>query len=138
MLKTSPSAEDRRSFLILILISLAISGMTALLRPSIVSLPEAIPPGNALIKATTDAFGRYEGVPISEGGPISPSKVKLNTSSREFLLACPGIGPSTADNIISERESAPFSSWNDLKARVPGMGPSKIASLQAAGVTIGP
>ncbi|MBF0501235.1 MAG: hypothetical protein HQM09_13940 [Candidatus Riflebacteria bacterium] len=138
MLISPPEADDRRSFLVLILLSLATSGMAALLRPNLISLPEAVPPGKATISCSIDEFGRYQGTPIAETGRISPTKVILNTSSREFLLACPGIGSSTADAILRERNCASFSSWDDVKTRVPGMGSAKIAVLQTAGVTIGP
>lgn len=134
----SPSAAERRQLLALILTTLAISGFLSLLRPEVLPLAEAVPPGKAVIAVEFDGQGRLAGRPIAETGPISPSKVKLNSSPREWLTACPGIGPAMADALLRERQSGFFTSWDDLRARVPGMGPAKIAGLRDAGVTLGP
>jgi competence protein ComEA len=64
--------------------------------------------------------------------------VKINTASREFLLACPGIGPVLADSILEERASGRFRSWDDLHERVSGIGPGKIEVMKKAGVDLDP
>lgn len=134
----TPSAGERRQLLSLILSTLAISGFLSLLRPDIIPFAEAVPPGKAVIAIEFDAKGRLSGHPIAETGPVSPSKVKLNTSPREWLTACPGIGPALADAVIRERQERFFGSWEDLRERVPGMGPAKLAGLREAGVMLGP
>jgi len=96
----------------------------------------AVAPGRATIRD-----GRGEdpfGTPLAERGPSSPAKVRLNTSSREDLLVCPGIGSATADLILRARAAGPFRDWADLAERVPGMGETRIGRLRQAGVSIGP
>lgn len=57
-------------------------------------------------------------------------KVNLNSASAEQLDALPGIGPSTAAKIITDRtENGPFKSVDDLM-RVPGIGPAKFEALK--------
>lgn len=55
--------------------------------------------------------------------------VNLNRGSQEELESLPGIGPSTAEKIISTREQKAFTSLEDL-GRVKGIGPSKIEGLR--------
>jgi len=135
---SSPTAAERRQLLTLILTTLAIGGFLSLMQPDSLPLAEAVPPGKAVIAVEFDGQGRLAGRPIAETGPISPTRVKLNTSTRDWLTACPGIGPAMADALIRERQQGFFASWDDLRARVPGMGPAKIAGLREAGVTLGP
>ena len=111
--------------------------------PYLVSNPEsritnAAPPGLVVFKAYKDANGKWWGEPIAEPGPVSISKVKLNTSPKEWLLECPGIGSVTADLIVRERKKALFSDWEDFRKRISGMGPAKILIMKDAGVTLGP
>ncbi|WP_238546871.1 phospholipase D-like domain-containing protein [Synechocystis sp. PCC 6714] len=55
--------------------------------------------------------------------------VNLNRGSQEELESLPGIGPSTAEKIITTREQKAFTSLEDL-GRVKGIGPSKIEGLR--------
>ena len=135
---SAPSAAERRQLLALILVTLAVGILLSLLRPPSLPLAEAVPPGKAIISARLDTLGRLSGTPVAETGPVSPSKVKLNSSPREWLTECPGIGPAMADHLIRERRQSYFSSWEDLLARVPGMGPARIVKLREAGVMLGP
>lgn len=50
--------------------------------------------------------------PVDVGGPIN-----VNTASLDELDTLPGIGPVTADKIITAREEAPFATVDDLLAR---------------------
>ena len=68
------------------------------------------------------------GVIVDTGRPVGP--VDLNTATVEDLDTLPGVGPATAQAIISHREqSGPFSSVDQL-ADVRGIGPAKLESLR--------
>jgi competence protein ComEA len=56
--------------------------------------------------------------------------VNINTASATELETLPGVGPSTAEKIVSDREAnGPFSAPEDLM-RVPGIGPKKFEALK--------
>lgn len=60
---------------------------------------------------------------------ISSGIVNINTATSEELEQLPGIGPSTAQKIISDRESAgPYENIEDLK-RVSGIGDKKFSAI---------
>jgi competence protein ComEA len=61
----------------------------------------------------------------ASGGPVS-----LNSATLQELDSLPGIGPSTAQKIITYRETkGPFTSIDQL-SEVPGIGPSKLEELR--------
>lgn len=63
----------------------------------------------------------------------------VNTASAEQLTSVRGVGPSTAEIIIQERQrGGRFESIEDLSDRVRGIGPKRAQALQAAGLTVGP
>lgn len=63
----------------------------------------------------------------------------VNKANAAELLDIRGIGPSTAQRIIDERERAgPFQSWSDLSDRVRGIGVRKAAALRTAGLDVSP
>lgn len=65
------------------------------------------------------------------------SRLNLNTATLEALQTLPGIGPSTAANIITYREAnGPFASIEAIM-EVPGIGPAKFEQI-AALVTVSP
>jgi len=69
---------------------------------------------------------------IGSGGSVGSSGglVNINTASASELDALPGIGPSTAQKIVDDRESnGPFGRAEDLM-RVPGIGESKYNALK--------
>ena len=68
----------------------------------------------------------------SDGGAGASSvggKVNLNRATASELDALPGVGPSTAEKIVADREAnGPFRTVEDLK-RVSGIGDKKFADL---------
>lgn len=62
---------------------------------------------------------------------VSPGLVNVNVATQVELEALPGIGPSTAQKIIADREAnGPFSTVQDL-TRVSGIGEKKLESISA-------
>ncbi|GAC57216.1 putative competence protein ComEA [Gordonia hirsuta DSM 44140 = NBRC 16056] len=70
-------------------------------------------------------------------GPAGGAKVDLNTATMTELDALPGVGPVTAQAIISWREQHGGFTSVDQLAEVNGIGPGKLAKLRDA-VTVGP
>lgn len=69
---------------------------------------------------------------------LSVSALDLNQASVVELRQIKGIGPKTAENIISERSrGGPFDSLQDLADRVKGIGPKRLDSLEASGLKVG-
>lgn len=59
-----------------------------------------------------------------------PQKVNINTATAAQLDELPGVGPSTAKQIIAYRQSkGPFSRVEDL-LNVPGIGPAKLDAMR--------
>jgi len=59
----------------------------------------------------------------------SNGKLNLNTASAEELATLPGIGPITAQKIITHREAAPFETVDDLR-NVHGIGEGRLESMR--------
>jgi competence protein ComEA len=58
-------------------------------------------------------------------------RLDLNTASEEDLAAVPGVGPALARALVQARTgSGGFGSWDAVDG-VPGVGPAKLALLQA-------
>jgi competence protein ComEA len=80
-------------------------------------------------ETTTTAVATVTGG-TSANGPGGSGPVSLNSATLEQLDALPGIGPSTAQKIITYRETkGPFTSVDQL-TEVPGIGPSKLEELR--------
>lgn len=78
------------------------------------------------LAAAADAGGGTGG---SEGAMSPAGKVNLNRASAAELDALPGVGPSTAEKIVADREAnGSFVTVEDLK-RVSGIGDKKFADL---------
>lgn len=79
-----------------------------------VVVPRRLPPGVA---------------PVA-GGPATGAKVSLSSATAEQLDELPGIGPVTAEKIVSWRTAhGPLRSVDDLDA-IPGIGPARIEQLR--------
>ncbi|MGI9644633.1 MAG: ComEA family DNA-binding protein [Ilumatobacteraceae bacterium] len=75
-------------------------------------------------------------LPAITDWPTIEHPIDLNEGSTKELAALPGVGPTTATAIVSEREdNGPFRNVDDL-ARVPGIGEAKVAAMRGL-VTVG-
>ena len=62
--------------------------------------------------------------------------VDINKASQAELEAIKGIGPSMAEKMLGERQKAPFKDWNDLTARVKGVGDASASKFSQNGLTV--
>jgi competence protein ComEA len=88
----------------------------------------------ALVSDGEQVLVPARGAAVAAGGGASGSTpagpVSLNSASAEQLDTLPGIGPVTAQKIISYRQQhGAFASVDGLDA-IPGIGPARIAELQ--------
>lgn len=76
---------------------------------------------------------------VAAGVAHAPAQaLDLNDATAQQLEAIRGIGPRTAQTIVSERERAGhFESLEDLAERVRGISRKKAEALGAAGLTVG-
>ncbi|MGI4859251.1 MAG: ComEA family DNA-binding protein [Janthinobacterium lividum] len=65
--------------------------------------------------------------------------VDINSADREALTSVKGIGPATAQTIVSEREAnGAFTDAKDLATRVRGIGEKMAKRFVEGGLTFGP
>lgn len=76
---------------------------------------------------------------LAAGVAHAPAQaLDLNDATAQQLEGIRGIGPRTAQTIVSERDRAgKFESLQDLADRVRGISPKKAEALGAAGLTVG-
>lgn len=67
---------------------------------------------------------------------VAFAAVDVNNADATQLDAVKGIGPTIAGRITAERKKAPFKDWNDLIARVSGIGEKSAAKLSEGGLTV--
>jgi competence protein ComEA len=65
------------------------------------------------------------------------ANVDVNAASAADLDALKGIGPALSGRILEARKQGPFKDWNDLIARVKGIGGKNAAKFSAEGLTVG-
>ena len=62
--------------------------------------------------------------------------LEVNQATAAELDSIRGIGPGLSTPMLAERAKAPFKNWQDLIARVRGMGPANAARFSAQGLTV--
>ncbi len=101
------------------------------------NLARVLNDGEQVVVPTAEEQAAQQSAAEASGGAAGVGgKVNINTASAEQLDTLPGVGESTAQKIIADREAnGPFSSPEDLK-RVSGIGDKKYAEL-ADLITVG-
>lgn len=69
-------------------------------------------------------------MPSSSAITSEPTRININTASREELEKIPGVGPALADRIIAARKRKPFARPEDL-IEVSGIGPKTFEKMRA-------
>ncbi len=99
------------------------------------NLARAVSDGEqVVVPSETDAAAAAQGSSAAgEAGSVAAGgKININTASAAELDALPGVGASTAEKIVADREAnGPFKTAEDLK-RVSGIGDKKFAALADA------
>lgn len=91
-----------------------------------VNMAREVRDGEQIMVPDTDAVQNQ--APAGAGGAAAP--VDINSADVAALDQLPGIGPSTAQKIVSDREAnGPFESTEAL-SRVPGIGEKKLEQLK--------
>ena len=62
--------------------------------------------------------------------------VDVNSADATQLDTVKGVGPAIAGKITAERKNGPYKSWDDLIARVPGIGDKSAVKLSEGGLTV--
>lgn len=101
------------------------------------NLARVLNDGEQVVVPTAEEQAAQQTAAEASGGAAGVGeKVNINTASAEQLDTLPGVGESTAQKIIADREAnGPFSSPEDVK-RVSGIGDKKYAEL-ADLITVG-
>ncbi|MGE5336824.1 MAG: ComEA family DNA-binding protein [Gemmatimonadota bacterium] len=68
--------------------------------------------------------------------PATGRALEVNEATRAQLEQLSGLGVVRVERILRERERAPFQSWDDLQARVKGIGRAGAEKLGAQGLTV--
>lgn len=67
---------------------------------------------------------------------VAMAAVDVNKASHADLVEVKGIGPATATRILDARKQGPFKNWEDLIARVKGIGANSAAKFSEDGLTV--
>ena len=68
--------------------------------------------------------------------PVLSEAVDVNAATEAQLDGVLGLGPATTRLILAERDRARFKNWQDLIARVKGLGPKAAVKLSDAGLNV--
>lgn len=118
----------------------AVGGLLANAQVRGVNLARALVDGEQIVVPTQDEWeAASAAAPIPSGstaqgsgsvGSAAVGRVDLNSATAADLDALPGVGPSTAEKIIADRDAnGPFAAPEDLM-RVSGIGPKKFEALK--------
>ena len=69
-------------------------------------------------------------------GNFAFAGVEVNTATAAELDSVQGIGPSLSTKILKARGNGVFLDWDDLRARVKGLGSRNAGRLSAKGLTV--
>lgn len=64
------------------------------------------------------------------------AEVDVNKADQAALDSVRGIGPNMSKAILDERKKGDFKDWNDLQARVKGIGDKSSEKFSQAGLTV--
>jgi competence protein ComEA len=105
-------------------------GLTRHADPTLVNLAAPLADGEQVLVSAQG--GGAAAVAADGAAPSAP--VHLNSADAEQLDTLPGVGPVTAQKIVTYRaQNGPFTSLDGLDA-IPGIGPARIASLKGLAV----
>lgn len=103
-------------------------GLTAKAQRAGVDLAALVSDGQQVLVPGAGVVGASSA--SSPGGSVPTAPISLNAATAEQLDTLPGIGPVTAQKIVTFRaQHGPFESVDGLDA-IPGIGPARIAELQ--------
>jgi len=68
--------------------------------------------------------------------PALAAAVEVNTATRAQLEQLPGLGVAMTERILQARGERPFADWDDLAARVAGIGGKRAEQLHRQGLTV--
>ena len=107
----------------------ACGGLLGSAEPGAVNLARTLTDSEQILVPTQEDIAKAADVSAGQAR-TSDGLVDLNRASAEQLQELPGIGPSTAAKIVTDREqNGPFARPEDLQ-RVAGIGPKKYESLK--------
>ncbi|MGV8082836.1 MAG: helix-hairpin-helix domain-containing protein [Coriobacteriia bacterium] len=108
----------------------AAGGLSADAASAGVNLAAALSDGEQIVVPTQEEYRAPQASASAGGSSASSGPVNINTADAALLDTLPGVGPSTAQKIIADREAnGPFKSTADL-GRVSGFGDKKLAQLE--------
>lgn len=73
---------------------------------------------------------------LSVCAAVALAAVDVNKAGAEQLTTVKGIGPTTAEKIVLERQKGEFKDWGDFINRVDGVGAAKASAFSDSGLTI--
>jgi competence protein ComEA len=68
--------------------------------------------------------------------PSMGAALEINTATRAELERIQGLGVATTERILQARSERPFADWDDLAARVAGIGGKRAKQLRRQGLTV--
>jgi competence protein ComEA len=108
----------------------AAGGATAEAEPDALNLAAEVADGSRIYVPAVGEVVVPEPASLANDPPAPVGPIDVNRATASQLETLPGVGPATSTAIVTERErNGPFLNVDDL-ARVPGIGPAKLAGLR--------